>query len=124
MKEMNKGIRILNFLVDYLCICIVYGLLKLSFSIDEYPPIVIIGIDFTYFLLLEVLFGRTIGKFLTKTIVVDRNNTRPGFLRILVRTILRFNPLDGLSYIFGDEQGAHDKLSRTRLVFINEHHLR
>jgi hypothetical protein len=43
-------------------------------------------------------------------------NEKPGIGRIFLRTILRLNPLDGFSYLFGQEQGAHDLLSKTRLI--------
>jgi uncharacterized RDD family membrane protein YckC len=49
-----------------------------------------------YFLALEALFGRTLGKLVTGTIVVDRNGRAPSLAKTLVRTLLRLvevNPL-------------------------------
>jgi hypothetical protein len=43
------------------------------------------------------------------------NHLKPTMGRIALRTILRLNPFDGLSYLFGQEQGGHDLLSKTRL---------
>ena len=49
-----------------------------------------------YFVVFEALWGRTLGKLITGTVVIDRNGRAPGFARALVRTLLRLievNPL-------------------------------
>lgn len=49
-----------------------------------------------YFVALEGVWGRTIGKFITGTIVIDRSGRAPGMPRALTRTLLRLvevNPL-------------------------------
>jgi uncharacterized RDD family membrane protein YckC len=54
-----------------------------------------------YYLLLEGLFGRTIGKLVTGIRVVDaRTGRTPGMLSVLVRTLLRV--IDGIGgYLLG-----------------------
>lgn len=53
-----------------------------------------------YYLVLEGLWGRTVGKFLTGIRVVTDTGGRPGFWRIFGRTVLR--PLDAFGgYLLG-----------------------
>jgi uncharacterized RDD family membrane protein YckC len=42
-----------------------------------------------YFVVLEGAFGRTLGKLITGTIVIDRDGRAPGMAKALVRTLLR-----------------------------------
>lgn len=49
-----------------------------------------------YFPIMELLFGRTLGKFLTRTRVVNSVGGRPSFVQVVVRTLFRLievNPL-------------------------------
>ncbi len=71
---------------------------------------------FFYYLTFEAYNGQTIGKRITKTEVVNKYGTKPSLLKIIFRSFLRLIPIDSLSYLFGSEQGFHDKLSSTRLV--------
>jgi uncharacterized RDD family membrane protein YckC len=117
---MNKGIRIVNYLTDLLAISIVAGLIVTIFDnqglIEE---IILTLIYFLYYLLFEYFKGQTIGKMITKTIVIDINNLEPSFFKILLRTILRFSYLDIISYLFGLNLGLHDTLSKTKLKVKN-----
>jgi uncharacterized RDD family membrane protein YckC len=42
-----------------------------------------------YFVVFEALWGRTLGKLITGTVVVDRDGRAPGFAKALARTLLR-----------------------------------
>jgi uncharacterized RDD family membrane protein YckC len=42
-----------------------------------------------YFLVMETLWGRTVGKFVVGTIVLTADGELPGFWRVLVRTLFR-----------------------------------
>jgi len=68
-----------------------------------------------YYIILEALFGWTIGKLITGTRVVDENDEKPGFWRIIGRTLARFIPFEPFSFVFG-KAGWHDSLSGTRVV--------
>jgi uncharacterized RDD family membrane protein YckC len=49
-----------------------------------------------YFVVFEALWGRTLGKLVTGTIVIDRDGRAPGFTKAIARTLLRLievNPL-------------------------------
>ncbi|MCC6727172.1 MAG: RDD family protein [Saprospiraceae bacterium] len=60
--------------------------------------------------------GRTIGKFLTKTKVVDINGQAPDFSSVLIRSLSRLVPFEALSFLGKDPIGWHDKWSKTRVV--------
>ena len=71
---------------------------------------------FIYYFLLELIFQRTIGKYITKTKVefVEANNKT---LQIFIRTLMRFIPLEPLSiFFFNDDSMWHDRVSKTRVV--------
>lgn len=115
---MNKGHRIINMIIDQLVISIVTSIIVALFVKNGlYFYVWNFSIYVLYYVLLEFLIGQTLGKMLTKTIVVDLNNAKPSFIKILIRTISRFIPLDVTSYLFGFEVGMHDALSQTKLRY-------
>ncbi|MFH6998343.1 RDD family protein [Flavobacterium sp. FlaQc-57] len=70
---------------------------------------------FNYFVL-EWLFGRTMGKLVTGTIVVNKNGLKPDFGVIFIRTLCRLIPLDALSFLGKSEMFWHDSISKTYVV--------
>lgn len=77
-------------------------------------------INIVYFGLFESLIMRTPGKFVTNTMVVKEDGTRPGDGRIFLRTLCRLIPLEFLSFLWRPGIGLHDSFSRTRVVDIYE----
>ena len=76
---------------------------------------IMILIYYLYYFVCEATTGKTVGKFLTKTAVVDaKSGDEPHIGQILFRTLLRMVPIDFISYLFS-EQGIHDSLSKTKL---------
>ncbi len=65
--------------------------------------------------LCEHLFGKTPGKFITKTKVVKKDGSKPTFINLLGRNAARFVPFDPLSFLLS-ERGWHDQLSDTYVV--------
>ena len=61
------------------------------------------------------MFGKTVGKYITRTKVVNAKGELPSVISIFLRTILRLIPLDLMSYLF-NSVGWHDKFSSTYLV--------
>lgn len=120
MNEINKGIRLVNWIVDMMIITImsavIFMILKMITEIKINPKIILYIIWILYYYLFESYDGQTLGKKLTNTIVVDMKKNQPSRKRIFIRTILRLNPFDAFSYLFGQEQGGHDTLSKTRLI--------
>ena len=55
-----------------------------------------IGLMLAYFPVMEAVFGKSVGKFVTRTRVVDAAGQRPSFVQALVRTLFRLvevNPI-------------------------------
>lgn len=77
-----------------------------------------LAISFTYFSLTEILFQRSLAKFVTGTKVVSENGSRPSVGQILGRTLSRYIPFEAFSFFGGQGYpvGWHDSLSGTRVV--------
>jgi len=69
-----------------------------------------------YHLVFESFFGKTPGKFLTKTKVVNKEGEKPSFQQLLKRNLSRLIPLDPFSFLFS-KRGWHDMISETYVVF-------
>lgn len=69
-----------------------------------------------YYILAEGVFGSTVGKFITGTIVVDENGNKPDWGIILKRNLCRLIPFDALSFLGSPSRGWHDSISNTYVV--------
>lgn len=69
-----------------------------------------------YYLFFEGLFGRTIGKIVTGSIVVDENGLKPSFKIIFIRTLCRLIPFEALSFLSKSARFWHDSFSKTYVV--------
>lgn len=86
-----------------------------SFEYMMYLLFIIVMI--LYYSVFEFTTGRTIGKLITKTKVIDDDtNVKPTFTIALIRSLCRFIPLDSISFFFYDAGGWHDRISKTRVV--------
>jgi len=70
---------------------------------------------FAYYALMEYKYQRTLGKFLTKTIVVTKDGQKPTLNDIIGRTFCRLIPFDNISFLF-TRNGFHDYLSSTIVI--------
>ncbi|WP_423738262.1 RDD family protein [Christiangramia salexigens] len=87
-------------------------------SILENPLVsllIISGIFLVYYNMMEVVFQKTLGKFITRTRVVTANGRKPKEKDIILRTFCRFIPFDNFSYI-GGGNGFHDQFSKTKVI--------
>lgn len=127
-KEASQGKRFANYFLDSVFILIfafaIGILLAIVFpsmlmileednAIIDYVFGFILGM--TYYTFFEMTTGRTIGKLITGTKVVDEegNNAKPE--TILIRSLCRYIPFNPFSFL-GDGKGWHDTLSKTRVV--------
>ena len=72
-----------------------------------------------YYLVMEGLFGITVGKLCTGTRVVDENGHAIGFRQALLRSLCRLIPFDAFSVLMSDDRTIrawHDSLPRTYVV--------
>ena len=130
----SQGQRLGNYFIDlifqYIIIFVlplVLGLFAAFFGVDAFLGWAenigglgeyLIGIIITviYYLTAETLFSRTIGKLITKTVVVDINGEKPDGVKILKRTFSRLIPFNHFSFLGGNTRGWHDSLSDTYVV--------
>ncbi len=134
----SKNTRALNFIVDIIFMKIIVALLYLAASFviynqeydsllnwinsfDRIQNILLWSIQmFIYYLILEIVFSRTIAKYFTGTIVVNIDGSKPKVIDILRRTLLRIIPFEYFTFLRGRETGWHDKYSGTFVVNENK----
>ena len=125
--------RALNFIVDISVISVLtwFGLVLILKQIE--PTLTIYGYLtennlnlllnlyffgslFIYYVLFEHFTGRTPGKFVTGTMVVNDEGTKASLKQIVIRTLIRLIPLDWISYFRSKPIGWHDSISDTLVV--------
>jgi uncharacterized RDD family membrane protein YckC len=84
-------------------------------STEGYTWYVLI-IALLYYITMESLTGKTLGKYATKTRVVMKDGSQPDLPHIVGRTFGRYIPFDAISYLFPGGRGWHDKVSGTAVV--------
>ena len=114
----NKTLRLFNFLIDtgiYLILMIVFLRIFRNVIDKENVKWISIVCYFLYYFLFEYIKGQTIGKMITQSKVVSLNGNRNTFfIQILGRTLMRFIPIDIVSYLF-TTNGLHDWISKTAI---------
>jgi uncharacterized RDD family membrane protein YckC len=119
------GARFLNFVIDNIARMVLVGIVAFVLGLifpkgeaeETLGTIFIIASVFGYYVILESVFGWTIGKLVTGTRVVRFDGAKPSFPQILGRSFARFIPFEPFSLLFGSSgQGWHDSLSGTRVV--------
>jgi len=130
----SRGQRFLNFIVDFLIIYIIwisigstliiigeitsiYALSDWAESTTTFEKLVLwLILLFLYYFLTETYYSRTFAKYFSKTIVVTKNGLRPNKKQIIIRTLCRFIPLEGLTFLGKNTKGLHDLFSDTYVV--------
>ena len=117
-KIMKKRTRLYNFLIDstiFFIIVLIFSMLLKNHIERQGLKYLMILLYYVYYFTFELTTGKTFGKMITKTRVVNTDNDRkPNFTRILIRTISRLIPIDIISYAFSSN-GIHDIISKTEL---------
>lgn len=129
----SAGARFLNYIIDlavFVIILIVIGVLLgilialfglngLSVWVDNLGDlgwnVIVISVSMMYYTLTEGLFGRSLGKFITGTIVVDENGEKPTLGIAFKRSLCRLIPFDAFTFL-GGSRGWHDSISNTYVV--------
>jgi uncharacterized RDD family membrane protein YckC len=70
-------------------------------------------LGFVYYASFECLTGSTLGKTITRTVVVNEAGERPTTQQFLIRSLTRFVPFEAFSFLGDLPRGWHDQLSRT-----------
>ncbi len=124
--------RFSNYLIDYIAIyffSMIFGVVVVLLSgeaglqrlaaITLYEEIVLGFIIYSsYYLLFEFYTGKTIGKFITRTQVVNEQGGKPTFNQILGRSLCRLIPFEPLSFFGALGRGWHDRFSKTYVIEI------
>lgn len=122
-----RGTRFVNCLIDQ------FALAGLSFAtgialiavagekgvelLDEpYGTLFSLASFFFYYFVMELAFGRTVGKFITGTKVVRADGSHPSAGQIVGRTLSRIIPFEAFSFFSSPCVGWHDSLSGTRVI--------
>ena len=120
MKIADKGRRLGNYIIDTIIIIVIIFIFTYIYPniLDEDSilfEIVFATTFFSYYFFFELIYGATPGKFLTKTLVVDKNGDKPRWGYLIIRTLIRMVPIEAITFLFGSI-GLHDLLSRTNVV--------
>jgi uncharacterized RDD family membrane protein YckC len=121
-------IRFCNFLLDMfaisfltiITILILKGFLQ---SFQDYSlrnnRIITFILYFLYYFIFESSLSTTLGKLITKTKVVDQISlSKPSLLKIILRTLCRFIPFEGIAIFFSEKnRPLHDIISRTTVIY-------
>jgi len=115
----GKRLRLTNFIIDtciYLILMILFiWIFKNTFEKEDVKWISILCY-FLYYFIFEYFLGQTIGKIFTKSKVESKTGNKSYFfLQILGRTLMRFIPIDIISYLFSSN-GLHDRISKTAII--------
>lgn len=71
-----------------------------------------------YYFFFEFYSGRTFGKLMNKTKVIDNEGNRPKFKQVLLRTLIRFIPFQFLMIFLPYNRTLHDYVGKTWVVRI------
>lgn len=69
-----------------------------------------------YYSFFEILFARSVAKYVTKTMVVMADGSKPSAGTIMRRTLCRLIPLNHFSFLGAPSRGWHDSISDTFVV--------
>jgi uncharacterized RDD family membrane protein YckC len=76
-----------------------------------------IGVGGVYYVVFEGLWGRTVGKLVTRTkAVAKKTGGRMSFGALIGRSLARFVPFEAFSFLGADSSGWHDQWSGTKVV--------
>jgi len=126
----SQGKRLGNFFIDRFALKLVSSIFSFSgtsflFGGDLYSNSYLFGligfyfvINFLYYFLFENNYkGKTLGKILTKTRVVNLDGSKPTSETIAIRTICRWVPFEALSFLGNNRpMGWHDAWSKTMVI--------
>ena len=123
MRKVGDGTRALNFFIDTVLITILAMLLRRWWNFYVmywgYPPInfgwFFFGTTWSYYFLFESIFAKSPAKWFTQTKVVTLTDSKPSFLIIFWRSLLRLTVIDLFFGPFLDGP-LHDYASKTKVV--------
>jgi len=123
VDNLSSTRRLINFFVDWLSLTLIqYPIRVMNQANPSWTWILVsIFIVFSYYILFEYYLQRTIGKFVTGSLVVNEYGDRPDFKTICLRTLIRIFPFDIVSFFWqGENRWWHDTWTRTYVITKDE----
>lgn len=124
LNPVGVGTRVINFLIDTTIIALAaygiyhavkwYAIYWQTIFIPYY--IIFWAIQFIYYFLFEGFIAMSPGKMLTYSVVVKNDGEKPGWLAVLLRSLVRLIIIDCFFFPFLKERTLHDYLSSTKVV--------
>lgn len=123
LSKVSRQLRLFHFLVDIAFIYLV-GFstgFALSFLIGqdkvlEHQYFIGFIVLFATFFIQESIFGKTIGKFITKTHVVNSHGGKPTIWQLVLRNASRVIPFEPFTFVLKNSRGFHDSISNTFVI--------
>lgn len=130
----TKGQRFINNIIDtffiYLLIAVVLGVFGIIMELtgilnfDEWieeENVLVEYLIYYFFMILYYIFfkgyfSRSIAKYITNTVVVMKDGSKPDFETIGKRSLCRLIPFNALSFLGSKSTGWHDTMSKTFVV--------
>lgn len=112
--------RFIAFYLDEILIFVVllFFVQLLNINTDHFSTLlpIFIFIGFIYFVILDFIFGRTLGKMILRLSIrgYNKKNKKLFLLQILSRNLIRWVPFDQISiFFYEDKRMWHDIVSKT-----------
>lgn len=129
----SKGQRFANYIVDaivyYLIVCLTGVLAGALYNLGYEGmynwavgmsllggAVFNLTIMALYYLFMEGITQRTVGKFITGTIVLAEDGSKPEIRTIAIRTLCRYIPFEAFSFFNDSGRGWHDSIAKTYVV--------
>lgn len=120
----STGKRFANYIIDRIVLLILIFICGVLYAIafpesGEMSTLTSYLIGYSvlilYYTILESTTGKTVGKMITGTKVLNDDNTKPSTGTILKRSFCRIIPFEAFSFL-GGNNGWHDTLTYTQVV--------
>ncbi len=132
-KTASAGKRFVNYVIDlivFMILAFVFGMASaivvliiypdatdtLDSDFEKYNLLFTLAIQLSYYTILESSSGRTIGKLITGTRVVDKRGRTPSFRTALLRSLSRIVPFNAFSFLGTEPRGWHDTWTDTYVI--------
>ncbi|GEP46446.1 RDD family protein [Brevifollis gellanilyticus] len=90
-------------------------ILRFFEALGEFGPFLLgVSVTVIYYFFQEAIFGRTLGKWITRTKVVTLDGKHPHVMQLLGRTLARLVPCEPFSFL--GSNGWHDRWSGTVVI--------
>ena len=122
--QVTGWLRFANLIIDVICIYVIIFIIIISCQLltllgimgpalwfenisGAQDRLFTVAVFFLYYFLFQAFTQRTVGKFITGTMVVNASGEKPSMPSLAGRSLLRLIGLDALSFL-GNNRGWHD----------------